>query len=179
VELINTKTKMYEDNILPASEVFDEYGDFIRSVLYAKVKNKDLVDDLFQDFFLSLVYKPMPKGINNTKSYLYKAITNDIVDAVRRTGRYKSHIREYSKQLNYSINEDSLENALMEREELDKLFAIIKERLPDSESQAIFLRYREKHSIKKVAKKMCINDRSVSRYISVGLKKIRQFLTVK
>lgn len=170
---------MYENNVLPASEVFAEYGDFIHAVFYAKVGNKDLADDLFQDFFLSLVYKPIPKGINNTKNYLYKAMTNDIVDAVRRTGRYKNHIRKYGKQRNYSINKTTPENALIKKEEFDKLFAIIKGRLPNSESQAIVLRYRENHSIKKVAKKMCVNNRSVSRYISVGLKKIRQFLKVK
>jgi len=179
VALLSTNTNMYENSVLMASELLTEHGDFIRAVIRSQVKNEDQAEDIFQDFFLSLVYKPIPKGVKNIKSYLYRAITNDIVDAVRQVERYRVRIHKYSKQLTHSINNTSSENALIEKEQLDKTFALIKGRLPNSESQAIFLRYRKHHSLKEVAEKMGVNDRSVSRYICVGLRKIRHFLAIK
>ena len=135
-------------------------------------------EDLFQDFYLALAAKPMPDNIRDIKGYLYKAITHDIVDAIRRMERYESHIHKYGEKLNYSINKNGLENTLIEREELDKLFTLIKKRLPECESKAIALRYRDSHSIKEVAEKMGVEKRTVSSYISVGLKKIRQLLMI-
>lgn len=177
--LPSANTNMYENSVLMASELLTEHGNFIRAVIRSQVKNEDQAEDIFQDFFLSLVYKPIPKGVKNIKSYLYRAITNDIVDAVRQVERYRVRIHEYSKQFTNSINNTSPENALIKKEQLDKMFALIKGRLPNSGYQAIFLRYRKHHSPKEVAEKMGVNDRSVSRYICVGLRKIRQLLTAK
>jgi len=176
---MSAHTNNYAARVNIAAKVFGEYGDFIHTVIRYKVRNEVQADDLFQDFFLSLVSKPLPPALQSTKGYLYRAITNDIVDAVRRMEKYESHVRKYGEQLNYSINKNGPENTLIEREELDKLFALIKERLPESESQAIALRYRDSHSIKEVAEKMGVKKRTVSSYISVGLKKIRRFLMIK
>ena len=177
--LPSTNTNMYENNVLMVSELLTEHGNFIRAVIRSQVKNEDQVDDIYQDFFLSLVYRPIPKGVKNIKSYLYRAITNDIVDVARRVEKYKTLMHKYVECLDYPINKNTPENALIEKEQLDKMFALIKGRLPNSESQAIFLRYRKHHSLKEVAEKMGVNDRSVSRYICIGLRKIRHFLAIK
>jgi len=179
VALLSANTNNYATRVNIAAKVFGEYGDFIHAIIRCKVRNEAQADDLFQDFFLSIVSKSPPPALQNIKGYLYRAITNDIVDTVRRMERYESYVRKYGEQLNYSINKTSPENILTEMEELDKLFALIKKRLPESESQAIALRYRDSHSIEEVAEKMSVNNRTISRYISVGLKKIRQFLMIK
>jgi len=173
------KESMPRSNVARAAEVFSEYGDFIRAVIHYKVKNEARAVDLFQDFFLSLVSKPVPAGVQNVRSYLYRAIINDIVDATRRVEKYKTRMNKYAECLNYSINKNTPENALIEAEETDKMFKLIEGWLRRSEAQAISLRYRDNYNIKEVAKKMHVNNRTISRYISVGLSKIRQFLAVK
>jgi len=166
-------------NVERAAEIFSEYGDFIFAIIRYQVSNDALAYDVFQDFFLSLVSRPIPAGVENIKSYLYRAITNDIIDAVRRVEKHQAMIHKYAGCLDYSINKSSPENALIEIEETNKMFKLIKGWLPRSEAQAITLRYRHNYNIKEVAKKMKVNNRTVSRYISVGLSKLRQFLTVK
>lgn len=177
--LPSADTNMYENSVLMASELLTEHGNFIRAVIRSKVENEDQAEDIFQDFFLSLVYRPIPKGLEYIKSYLYRAITNDIFDAAHRVEKYKTLIHKYAERLDYSINKNTPENALIVKEQLDKMFALIKGRATNSESQAIDLRYRKQHSLKEVAEKMGVNDRSVSRYICVGLRKIRHFITIK
>lgn len=166
-------------NVKRAAELFSEYKDFIFAVIRNQVSSDVQANDLFQDFFLSLVSKPIPPGIQNIKSYLYRAIINDIIDAARRVERHKTLMHKYAKFLDYSINNSSPENALIETEEVNKMFKLIEGQLPRSESRAIVLRFKNNFSIKEVAKKMHVNSRSVSRYISSGLSKVRQFFNGK
>lgn len=175
---LNTDSKNRK-NVVLATKVCTDHESFIRAVIRSKLKNPAHVDDIFQNFFLSLVYKPLPEGVKNIKSYIYRAISNDVVDAARRAENYKTQIQKYRKQLNYSVNKTSFTNAINEEEEFDKMFALIKGRLRKSESKAISLRYGSNCSIEEVAEKMGVKRTSVSRYISTGLKKMRKFLIVK
>lgn len=156
------------------AEIFSRYGDFIRGVIRYKVGNKNRADDLFQSFFLSLVFRPPSPNVKNIKSYLYKAIINDIIDNTRRVEKYQSHVRRYAENLQYS--EDSPENALIEAEEMNKMFKCIEKQLQHSEAQAITLRYRNSRKIKEVATAMGVNNIAAWRYISKGLRKIRRLL---
>ncbi len=166
-------------NIDRVAEIYSKYGDFIRTIIYNYVENDSQADDLFQDFFLSLISKPIPANIQNIKGYLYKAITNDIVDAIRRMEKYKTRIDKYAECFNYSVNNNRPESAFIEVEQTNKMFRLIEGRLRHSEAQAITLRYRNSYNIKEIAEKMHVDNRTISRYISTGLSKVRQFLTVK
>ena len=97
-------------NVERAAEIFSEYGDFIFAIIRYQVSNNALAYDVFQDFFLSLVSRPIPAGVENIKSYLYRAITNDIIDAARRAERQQIRLHKYANHLNYSISEKKPEN---------------------------------------------------------------------
>lgn len=170
---------MHENDVLAASKVFSQYGNFIRAVIRSQLKNQDEADDVFQGFFLSLASKPIPEGTRNIKGFLYRAIINDIVDAVRRAKVYRSYLRKYSWNFNHSVNNTRPENALIEKEEIDRLFDLMERRLKEGERTAIKLRHSEQCSFKEVAEDMGVKPRSASRYVCVGLGKIRQLLKVK
>lgn len=159
--------------------IFTKYGDFIRAVIRYHAKNEAQADDIFQDFFLSLVSRPVPTNIQNIKSYLYKAITNDFIDCTRRIDKYQSRMHRYAERLVYSPTEESPENALIRKEETDKIVGLIERRLRPSEAQAVILRYRNDYKIRKIAVEMGVNTRTVSGYISAGLGKIRRFLEIR
>jgi RNA polymerase sigma factor (sigma-70 family) len=171
-----SQTGRYRKNVGVATEIVSEYSDFIYMVIYSQVKNKSRVDDIFQDFFISLVFKPIPHNVKNIKSYLYKAISNDIVDIQRQMERYKEQIKKYRENCDFSINNTLPENALNKEEQMNKMFDLIKGRLTSSQSQAIALRYGTNHTIEEVAEEMGVKRTSVSRYISTGLKRMRQSL---
>jgi RNA polymerase sigma factor (sigma-70 family) len=166
-------------NVEHAARIFSEYGDFILAVIRYQCGDHAQADDLLQDFFLSLVSKPVPADIRNVKGYLYRAITNDIVDAARRVQKYRALMHKYAESVDYAVNKNTPENALVETEEMNKTLKLIERCLPHSEAQAITLRYRENCDIQEISKKMRINNRSVSKYISAGLRKIRRFWPIK
>jgi RNA polymerase sigma factor (sigma-70 family) len=163
-----------QDNVGAATEVFAEYKDFIHMVVYSQVQNKSHADDIFQEFFISLISKPIPRNVKNIKSYLYRAICNDIVDTQRQVERYNAQIKKYQERLNFSINNHRPENALIKDEQMKKMFRIINGRLTSSQSQAIVMRYLSNHTVKEIAEKMGVKCTSVSRYICTGLRRIRQ-----
>lgn len=172
-------TRNCRKNVAPASEIIAKYSDFIHMVICSQVKNKSREDDIFQDLFLSLVAKPIPHGVKNIKSYLYKAISNDIVDNQRQAERYKEQIKKYQERRNFSINKSRPENALIKDEQMNKMFDLLKGRLTSTQSQAIALRYGANHTIQEVAEKMGVKATSVSRYICTGLRRMRRSFKLK
>ena len=123
--LPNTDTDNCDENVRIAAKIFAEYGDFIYNVILSKLKNKTEVDDLYQDFFLALVSKPVPPGIQNIKSYLYKAISNDIVDAYRRTQRYQELLNSFARSSNFSINKPRSSDAFSSEVSIKRIFRLI------------------------------------------------------
>ena len=158
-------------------EIFAEYGSFIRSVIRFKIRNEAMCEDLFQDFFLFLIVNPIPQDIQNIKGFLYKAVSNRIVDAVRSTGRYQTRINRYAEHQTNTLS-DCPEKILIDLEETEKMFELLRENLPLNEALAVKLRYMDDYDTTEVAQKLKVDPRSVSRYVSVGLKKVRHALGV-
>ena len=174
--MLGINTNENAQNVKTAAGIFKEYGDFIYAIIHYKVKDKTMADDLFQDFFLSIVSNPPPSSNQNIKGYLYRAIINDIVDNARRINRYQSQLQRYSERLVYSAAGKRPENVLIESEEIDKVFSVIESQLQDSEASAVTLRYMKDYKIKDVAVAMKTNNTTAWRYITEGIKKIRCLL---
>jgi len=175
----NADIGSYREGVSKATEIFDEYGDFIYSIIRCQTGNDAQADDLFQDFFLSVAFNPPPADVRNIRGYLYKAIIHDVVDAVRRVEKYQSRVHRYADGVKMPAAKDKPENILIVLEETNKMFELIKLQLPRSEAEAITLRYKGGHNITEVAEKMDVNTRTISRYISVGLSKVRQILRIQ
>lgn len=158
-------------NVERAAGIFDKYGDFIRSVIRFHIRNETEAEDVFQDLFLFLVAKPIPVEVQNVKGFLYKLLCDTVKDAYRRIDRYQSRIDRYTKR-NLRVAENRPETKLMSVEETKKMFDLIERQLPAQEALAVTLRYREDYNTGEVAEMMGVKHRSVSRYVSVGLKKI-------
>ena len=166
-----------QSNVGLAEKIFEEHGDFIHSIIRFNVNNKVEAEDVFQDFFLSLISKPIPEEVQNLRGFLYRVVSDNVKDALRRTNRYQARIRRYAERHGHII-ENCPEDTVIDVEETEKMFELIQRSLPPNEARAITLRYGNNDDIVEVAEKMGIKPRSVSRYVSAGLKKLRQFVGV-
>ena len=166
-----------QSNTNLAEKIFEEHGDFIYSIIRFNVNNKVEAEDIFQDFFLSLISKPIPEEVQNLRGFLYRVVSDNVKDALRRTNCYQTRIRRYAER-HRRIIENCPEDVVIDVEETEKMFELIQRSLPPNEARAIKLRYRNNDDIVEVAEKMGIKPRSVSRYVSAGLKKVRQVFGV-
>ena len=162
-----------------ATAIFFEHCDFIRAVIRYKIKDESMAEDLFHNLFLSLVSRPVPAEVRDIKGYIYRAIINDVTDHIRHLGRYQSLTHRCADYNKLTINNRLPEDALMEKEQSDKMIELIKKRVTRNEFKAIASRYRDDLSIKEAADRMNIDDRSVVRYISTGLRKVKKYLAIK
>jgi len=160
-----------------AEKVFEEHEDFIRTIIRSKVNNEVEAEDVFQDFFLFLISKPIPEEVQDVRGFLYRVVSDKVKDALRRIYRYQARIGRYAER-HKRINDGSPEYAVIEAEEIERMFELIRRRLPPNEARAVTLRYRNNWGIGEVSEKMGIKPRSVSRYVSACLKKLRQFVGV-
>lgn len=119
-------------NVSIARQIFEEHGDFIRSIIRFHVGNKPEADDLFQDLFLFLVLKPLPQDIHNIRSLLYRVITARVIDKFRHESRMKVFISKYAQGKERSV-EKSQEDSLVEIESAEKMFSLIRKHLPRNE----------------------------------------------
>ena len=159
-----------------AAEVFDRYGDEIRAIIHFNVKDKSKVDDIFLEFFMSIVRKPIPSNIQDISAYLYRAVTNDVIDVFRQRKCHQDHIQKYAECRKHCVIPEDPQNTVIQTENTKKMFHLIESRLPKREAEVVIQRYGQGFSTKDTAEKMNVNKRIVSRYLTAALKKMREFV---
>jgi len=163
------------ENVNRVAKLFTEYGDFIRSIIRYNIKNKDLTEDIYQDLFIYFVFRPIPADVRSTKGFLYKVITDKIKDSFRRIDSYQRRLKTYSERIENTV-ERSPDKKFVDMEEYEKMFTLIERRLPANEARAMIFKFRDNLEMTTIAEQMGIKSRSVSRYISVGVKKLRHII---
>jgi len=108
-----------------ANSVFEEHRETILATIYSYINNKSDVDDIFQEFFLSLVRRPIPANIENVKGYLRRAIKNDIIDAAKKAKKHRMRDRVYTERHLNRVQITDPEDIATLTEETRRLFGII------------------------------------------------------
>ncbi|MBN1816554.1 MAG: sigma-70 family RNA polymerase sigma factor [Sedimentisphaerales bacterium] len=158
-----------------ATEILARHGPFIRNVVASNVRDPNEIDEFCQRFYLSLVNHPIPKD-KISRRYLYKAVVNDIRDADRQTSRLRRLITEAAEQPDRNDPPDPLER-LIHREETARMFAMIRRQLHPRQAQAVILRHGYGLTTGQTAKTMGVSPRTISQFVSVGLKRLRELLS--
>jgi RNA polymerase sigma factor (sigma-70 family) len=155
--------------IQKAGEIFAMHGDFIRSIIAFNIQDKDIVEDLVQDFFLYIASRNISEEVSNMRGYLFKMATNHVTDSVRKMDSYKSKIRKYAKRIKNEVIHCDKERTA-ETEEVNKAIALIEKKLSKRDATAMKLLYQENLDYDEAAKKMSLKPLSVRRYVARGLK---------
>jgi RNA polymerase sigma factor (sigma-70 family) len=166
----------FKRNAFAAAQIFNDYGDFIKKVIRSQIQDEDQAEDLFQDFFLSLISNPLPGDIKNTEAYLYRAISNDIANAIHLTKKYENCIYEYAELCNYLRSQKTPEKIVQDAEEKNRVFELVDKQLPRTEAQAVRFQYRDGLDAKEMAEKMSVKNKTIRGYVSDGLSRIRRLL---
>ena len=162
-----------------ASALFREHGAFIRTTIRFQAKNEFQVDDLFQQFFLSLVNRPVPSGVENIRSYLYRAIINDIVDSARRRARQRKHFEKLTEEFRNSIHKRASAYAVISEQGGDTTLTCLTRQLRKREAEAVMLRYQDDRSIPEIACIMGVDNRTVSHYLAAALRHLRRICAIE
>jgi hypothetical protein len=123
-----------------AAEVFGKYGDEILETICFNVDDQSMANDIFQDFFISLVRKPIPQNIKDVRGYLYKVVINDVIDFLHQTSITKEIPKDAVVPVVRTIDPTS---RIPEKESQDIIPAIrtidLTSRIPKKDSQDIII----------------------------------------
>jgi RNA polymerase sigma factor (sigma-70 family) len=173
-------TERQGDAVAAAIKVFAEHGDFIRAMIRLRVHNASRRDDVFQELFLKLISQPVPLDVQNVRGYLYRAIVHDSVDLSRARENDRRHLKNYAEKNKISIHKTPSPIAMIEEiEEKGSGLGCLTRQLRRREAQVVTLRYRDNYSIAEIAAELGIRKRSVSRYLTSGLRELRRTLAVE
>ena len=162
------------ERVKRAEDIFETYGDEIRAMISLNVKEQSTADDVFQNLFLSVVRKPIPTHIDRVEAYLYRIITNDIIDETRKTNGYRELVRGYGRHSSRRMRQEPPDDDLIEVEDVRKMLQLIERQLPSREAEAVIRRHVYGDDVGDGARKMNVDTRTFSRYLSRGKKRIRR-----
>ena len=161
--------------------IIQEHEALIRSILLSKIPGH--VDDLFQDLCVSLATKPLPPDVRNVKSYLRRAINNDIMDLFRKLVNSRERLQQYATDVSNGGTKgkpDYCPQAMvMRKDQLQYVFKLAKEQLPAHLTHSFILRYKYNCDISEISKTLGVPKRVVSVYLSNARKQVRLLLETK
>ena len=164
------------ENIKQAAKIFEENSNMIRIAIRSKVNDKSIIDDIFQNLFVSLSHSPVPSNFENTEAFLRRAIRNDVIDAAIKNRCRRAREQRYAKMHMVRVRYDNPEDTVTMCDTIQRIFEIIEDNLNAHEARAIIERYRYNRDDGEAAEAMGITRRSFSHYLCTGLKKARQFV---
>jgi RNA polymerase sigma factor (sigma-70 family) len=156
-----------------AARIFEEYGPAIRAIIRSQVSNAAEQEDLYQNLYLALVSRPVPPSITNPLAYLSTIIRNDVIDAARRRKTHREMVARYATNQPSEDVDGNPEKRAIREEEMRQIAACIQS-LPVHEAKALAARYGSGRSTTDAAQSMQVKERTVSRYLCLALKRIRQ-----
>jgi RNA polymerase sigma factor (sigma-70 family) len=168
-----------ESTVQRATAIFAEHGEFIRTVIRFQAGGKLDVEDLYQEFYLALIRRPVPPDVQNLRSYLYQAVIHHVISAIRLRETYAHGMKNYVKETRISINNQETRRAFIDEEHRNAAVAKLARHLQEREAQVFTLKFRDDCSIPEIATRMGINKRTVSRYLSESLRKLHRRLAAE
>ncbi len=169
----NTELKK---RVAQAAEIFEKYSLLIHTTIQIYAINQSDTDDIYQDFFLSLIHKPIPPDVSSLPSYIFRAVRNDILDAARQTTAYQYHVLTFAQYSEHPIPLQDPHHILTNEEKKNAILKLIVQKLPPHLAQALLQHYGLGQEICDAARQMNVKKQTFSRYLCVGRKKICQII---
>jgi RNA polymerase sigma factor (sigma-70 family) len=157
-----------------ASRIFAEYDLAIRAMIRQHVSGPEEQEDAYQNLYLSLVCCPPPSLLDNPIAYLGMIVKRDAINAGRRVRRGQESLRRYAMGRRQNGAENDPAEEAVRTETMQRVTHWIDSLLPTHEAKAVTGRYRNDCSISDIATEMGVRKRTVSRYLCMGLRRIRQ-----
>lgn len=160
--------------------IINRYKRKVYTYIYYRIRNKEIVADLFQDTFVKVF-----KSIKENKyaedgkfgAWLMRIAHNLVIDYVRKNNRLKTiavDSYEYDILNNKKLSEEASEQILI-KNEIDNDVRKLLDHLPDNQREVIIMRHFLGMSFKEIAEETNVSINTAlgrMRYALINLKRI-------
>lgn len=148
------------------------YDEVLRFCIYY-IRDVDSAYDITQETFLRFIKNVDSLEYKNLKGYLLAVARNLCADC------WKAHQREQAADpvQEFSAREEVREAAGYERAESRMLLADVLSKLPESQREAVILRYYNDLKLEEISRILGVNLSTVKSRLRLGMQRMRQYLT--
>lgn len=159
--------RIFASEMLPSKEIELAFRMYYRPLcLYALhyLGHTDGVEDIVQESFTALWQQEMP--VNHVKGWLYAAVRNRCIDALRRSGRTETLPCDWDGPI-------SDDEAAGRSEREARLWAAV-DALPEMRRRCLLMAKRDGLSYKEIAQELGLSENTVRNHISRALETLRE-----
>lgn len=153
-------------------EIYQRYWQKLLRSAQFKVRSKEIIEELLQDLFISLWEKREKVIIENLEAYLHTSLKYLIINQIKKQMLQERFV-EYSFK-KFEQTEDVDESVAFN--ELSVAIEKAIEQLPEKTQQIFKLNRLEYQSVKEIAQKLNIPERTIEYHITQALKSLRVHL---
>ena len=167
-----------QERVEQAGEFFLQHGERIRAIVGYVAQDEDRADDLYQEFYLSLVKRPLPSDIKDMDNYLFTVLLNSARGQRRRDRQYRECVQKYAQDRGEPVAQCDIADVVARTDEVNRIFRVAKKVLGRREFEAVQLRYYEGQDNQDVGRQLGLKANTIARYLWSGIEKIRNFPTL-
>lgn len=154
---------------------YNEHSDALFRYALFKIGDRELAKDLVQDTFTrTWDYLCKGRNVDNMKSFLYRTLTNAIIDEYRKK---KTVSLDEMREAGADFGQD-LTGALIDQMDGVRAFEMLK-KLPDDYREIITMRYVEELSLQEIADRTGHSIANVAVKIHRGIAKVKKIYEEK
>lgn len=166
----NPRIEINETNL---RELFDIYVEPLSEFLSYYTRNKEDIEDVIQDVFIKLWAERDSLNIFYIKTYLYKAVRNQMLTLLRNQKNREILLDQWAKELVQDIEAKDI----IDRIEFETLYQEAITQLPPKCRDIYFLSREQQYSYKEIAQLRGISEKTVENQMSIALKKLKEYLS--
>lgn len=154
-------------------ELFNRHWRAVHAMAYARVRSKEVTEEIVQDLFISLWNKRSAQSIQNLPAYLYQAVkfkTLNYIESKLVQEKYWSYYRNYIPQ------EDDSTQCTVEFDDLMEALEEGLETLPEKSKKVFRLHRLEGWSVAQIASSLNLSEKAIEYHLSQSVKKMRVHL---
>lgn len=156
--------------------IMNTYGDDIKRLVFAYVKNAADTDDVTQEVFVTIYQKLSTfQGNSTLKSWIYAIAINKCKDYLRSWHSRNQRLRERLIQSSHTSKEETTtpEEKALEKDYASELFRKVME-LPIKYREVIILYYFKEFSTKEISQVLNMNEATVRTRLNRGREKLKE-----
>jgi RNA polymerase sigma-70 factor (ECF subfamily) len=158
-----------------------KYKQRIYSFIYSKIKDRDIVDDVFQDTFIKVI-QTLKKGAYNEEgrfvSWVMRIAHNLIIDHFRRQQRMPMYdTYDHEQDVFYRLSEPSknIEDMIIDSQIKSDITALMLE-LPENQYEVLKMRLFQDMSFKEIAERTNVSINTSLGRMRYGLINLRKLI---
>jgi len=132
-------------------------------------RNRADIEDLRQELYMRVCAIALREIPNPTRPLVFTVARNLLIDRVRREQVVPIEAVENLDVLNVAIDAPSIDRIVIARDELRLLDKALK-KLPDRERSAVTMHKIEGLSVREIAARFGVSERTIERHLSEGLR---------